>query len=44
MIVYRCRDIVVDDVEPFARGTFGAVRDITWCLVRLRLLGLRPGT
>ncbi len=22
-----------------ARGTFGAVRDITWCLVRLRLLG-----
>jgi glycosyltransferase involved in cell wall biosynthesis len=23
-----------------ARGTFGAVRDITWCLVRLRLFGL----
>jgi len=22
-----------------ARGTFGAMRDITWCLVRLRLLG-----
>ena len=25
------------------RGTIGAVRDITWCLVRLRLLGFRPG-
>jgi hypothetical protein len=25
-----------------ARGTIGAVRDITWCLVRLRLLGFRP--
>ena len=24
------------------RGTLGAVRDITWCLVRLRLLGFRP--
>jgi hypothetical protein len=24
-----------------ARGTFGAVRDITWCLARLRLLGFR---
>jgi glycosyltransferase involved in cell wall biosynthesis len=24
------------------RGTIGAVRDITWCLVRLRLLGFRP--
>lgn len=24
-----------------ARGTVGAVRDITWCLVRLRLLGFR---
>lgn len=26
-----------------ARGTLGAVRDITWCLVRLRLLGFRAG-
>ena len=25
-----------------AQGTIGAVRDITWCLVRLRLLGFRP--
>jgi glycosyltransferase involved in cell wall biosynthesis len=25
------------------KGTLGAVRDITWCLVRLRLLGFRPG-
>jgi glycosyltransferase involved in cell wall biosynthesis len=24
------------------RGTLGAVRDITWCLVRLRLHGFRP--
>ena len=26
-----------------ARGTLGAVRDITWCLVRLRLRGLHAG-
>jgi glycosyltransferase involved in cell wall biosynthesis len=26
-----------------ARGTLGAVRDITWCLVRLRLLGFNAG-
>jgi glycosyltransferase involved in cell wall biosynthesis len=25
------------------RGSAGAVRDITWCLVRLRLLGIRDG-
>jgi hypothetical protein len=25
------------------RGTFGAVRDIFWCLLRLRLFGFRPG-
>ncbi len=25
------------------RGTLGAVRDISWCLLRLRLLGFRPG-
>jgi glycosyltransferase involved in cell wall biosynthesis len=25
------------------RGTLGAVRDISWCLFRLRLLGFRPG-
>lgn len=24
------------------RGSLGAVRDITWCLVRLRLVGFRP--
>jgi glycosyltransferase involved in cell wall biosynthesis len=25
------------------RGTLGAVRDISWCLFRLRLFGFRPG-
>jgi hypothetical protein len=25
------------------RGTLGAVRDIFWCLFRLRLVGFRPG-
>ena len=26
------------------RGSLGAVRDITWCLLRLRLIGFRPAT